>query len=172
MSNPINGRRVAFPDAYPGRQFNVVDGEAGIYVETTGGRMQINHDATPWHYLDNWKWFINECGEPYDYDPEHQAEHFPNDDHTPYDTEEEAQAAADAAETERAADETWDCEEPDEIEEIVGHIRRKDGTVAAFRIAQFPSDTGYGYVQWGTPAIGRNVSLLETITTQLNGGFE
>lgn len=141
MSNPISGRRVAFPDAYPDHEYVVVNGEAGIYQHASGRGepIQINHDATPWHYVDT---------------EEAAGEHLLTSVHT----RDECPAE--------------DQEEPDEIEEIVGHIRRKDGTVAAFRIAQFPSDTGYGYVQWGTPALGRNVSLLETITSQLNGDFE
>jgi hypothetical protein len=40
------------------------------------------------------KWFINEEGNVYDYLPDHQAEHFPNDFHRPFDTEQEAAAAA------------------------------------------------------------------------------
>ena len=45
------------------------------------------------------KWFLNEDGTPYPY-PEHlQAEAFPNDFHTPYSTEQEAQ---------RASDQDWD----------------------------------------------------------------
>jgi hypothetical protein len=40
------------------------------------------------------KWFINEEGNVYDYLPDHQAEHFPNDFHRPFDTEQEAARAA------------------------------------------------------------------------------
>lgn len=45
------------------------------------------------------KWFINECGEPYSYDEDTQANEFPNDDHVPYDTEAEAEAASQARES-------------------------------------------------------------------------
>lgn len=47
------------------------------------------------------QWFINEDGEPYPYDRgvEKQTLKYPNDDHTPYATEAEAQAASDATET-------------------------------------------------------------------------
>jgi len=40
------------------------------------------------------KWFINEEGNVYDYAPEFQAEHFPNDDHRVFDTQDEAELAA------------------------------------------------------------------------------
>lgn len=40
------------------------------------------------------KWFINECGEAYAYPAELQEECFPADDHTPYDSREEADAAS------------------------------------------------------------------------------
>lgn len=41
------------------------------------------------------KWFINEDGAVYSYDPDRQAGEFPNDDHTPYETREAAEEAAD-----------------------------------------------------------------------------
>ena len=41
------------------------------------------------------KWFVNEEGNVYDYLPGNQAEHFPNDWHRAFDTQAEAQTAAD-----------------------------------------------------------------------------
>lgn len=41
-------------------------------------------------------WFINEEGEVYEYDAATQEAEFPNDDHTPFETEEEALEAATA----------------------------------------------------------------------------
>lgn len=41
-----------------------------------------------------WKWFLNEEGEPYDYDPAKQEDEFPDDFHTPYDTYPEAEEAS------------------------------------------------------------------------------
>lgn len=53
MTNPIDGRIVAFPEAYPDHTFTVIDGEAGLYRNTGGGEaIQVNHDATPWEYVD------------------------------------------------------------------------------------------------------------------------
>lgn len=40
------------------------------------------------------KWFLNECGDPYPYPAHLQTEHYPNDDHVPYDSEEAAERAA------------------------------------------------------------------------------
>jgi len=53
-TNPVNGRNVEFPEVYPGIEFVVLDGEAGIYRinDGTDRPLQINHDATKWHYLD------------------------------------------------------------------------------------------------------------------------
>jgi len=46
------------------------------------------------------KWFVNEEGNVYDYAPELQAEHFPNDFRRPFDTQDEAeQVAAELAKT-------------------------------------------------------------------------
>lgn len=46
------------------------------------------------------KWFLNECAIAYPYPADLQAEHFPNDFHTAYNSEEEAEEAAEALEDE------------------------------------------------------------------------
>lgn len=42
------------------------------------------------------KWFVNEDAGTYQYDPAKQQQDFPNDPPTAYDTESQAEAAADA----------------------------------------------------------------------------
>lgn len=61
------------------------DAEIAPYCDESG---QIDPEA------DGVRWFLNEEGTAYPYPERHQEEHYPNDDHTPYMSEEAADAAA------------------------------------------------------------------------------
>lgn len=76
---------------------DLAEAEAWVRQATTEGATYDPEQGWVWpEPPEGTAWFINEEGEVYGHDAATQEEEFPNDDHTSYATQEEAQAAADA----------------------------------------------------------------------------